>query len=321
MAAKFAALSDRARRRRWLVGLCLGLASACASAQQLYKYRDADGGWVYSDRQPAPGIAVESIGRAAAAEEATVRVVDVRRDGGVVLVAENTYHSPAQLAVRITLAENFGLDVPTGEIFVLPARSESELMRLPLVDTAAEGRLEYQFQYLPGDPAARHEPPAPYRLPYAQATRYPVSQAYPDQFTHTDPSSWHAIDFEMPIGTGIYAARGGIVTEVASNFRGAGTDLEIHGAAANFIRILHDDGTMALYAHLNSNSVRVVPGENVVRGQYIADSGNTGFTSGPHLHFVVQRNRDGAIVSVPVEFAAIDGSAIVLNSGDVPAAY
>jgi murein DD-endopeptidase MepM/ murein hydrolase activator NlpD len=51
-------------------------------------------------------------------------------------------------------------------------------------------------------------------------------------------------------------------------------------------------------------------GEHVTRGQYIADSGNTGFTSGPHLHFAVIRNTGLEDVSVPVEFAGIGGVAV-----------
>jgi murein DD-endopeptidase MepM/ murein hydrolase activator NlpD len=57
---------------------------------------------------------------------------------------------------------------------------------------------------------------------------------------------------------------------------------------------------MAIDGHLNWNTIRVTPGQHVTRGEYIADSGNTGFTTGPPLHFAVQRNRGGAIVSVRV---------------------
>jgi murein DD-endopeptidase MepM/ murein hydrolase activator NlpD len=87
------------------------------------------------------------------------------------------------------------------------------------------------------------------------------------------------------------------------------------------VRVLHEDGTMALYAHLSWNSIRVVPGERVARGQYLADSGNTGFSTGPHLHFVIQRNRGGAIVSVPVEFAGAAGSPVTLRRGAEYTAY
>ena len=78
------------------------------------------------------------------------------------------------------------------------------------------------------------------------------------------------------------------------------------------MRVLHDDGTMALYVHLNWNTIRVVPGQRVRRGEYLADSGNTGFSTGPHLHFVVQRNEGGALVAVPLEFAGADRRPVTL---------
>jgi murein DD-endopeptidase MepM/ murein hydrolase activator NlpD len=72
---------------------------------------------------------------------------------------------------------------------------------------------------------------------------------------------------------------------------------------ANVIEILHDDGTIAMYAHLHWDSIRVHIGEHVERGEYIANSGNTGFSSGPHLHFCVVRNASFMPVSVPIVFA------------------
>ena len=65
------------------------------------------------------------------------------------------------------------------------------------------------------------------------------------------------------------------------------------------MRILHDDGTMAMYAHLKPEGVLVRIGQRVHAGQPIGLSGNTGFTTGPHLHFAVQVNRGMRLESVP----------------------
>jgi murein DD-endopeptidase MepM/ murein hydrolase activator NlpD len=166
-----------------------------------------------------------------------------------------------------------------------------------------------------------HAPERPYRAPFAVANAYPISQTFPIGITHTTPDSYYAVDFAMPVGTDIYAARGGIVFEVAStNFRG-GTDPEQDGAAANLVRIMHDDGSHAVYAHLNWNTIRVRPGDRVERGEYIADSGNTGFTTGPHLHFAVMVNRGMRLESVPIVFEGPNFSEVVPATGNTLSAY
>ena len=60
--------------------------------------------------------------------------------------------------------------------------------------------------------------------------------------------------------------------------------------SGNYVRILHDDGTMGVYLHLMRGSVAVREGQRVEAGMQIGRSGNTGNSTGPHLHFVVQRN-------------------------------
>ncbi len=95
----------------------------------------------------------------------------------------------------------------------------------------------------------------------------------------------YAIDFEMPIGTPLVAARAGTVVAVRDHFAdGNDKDLE-----ENYVMVRHADSTVARYIHLTRGGALVRVGDVVPQGQRIALSGNTGQTGGPHLHFDVQR--------------------------------
>ena len=308
--------------RLWLLVLVLA-AGGSNSAQSLYKYRGENGEWIYTDRRPSddqPLAEVRELPKGM--DDPNVQVTHEFRDGEVQFTASNEYFSPVELVLALDDASGFGLpESEQDQTWILPARSNVELMQLEVVPGSPEASVEYRYTYFPGDPGAKHRPERAYRAPFAVAREHLVSQAYPTAITHTTPDSRHAVDFAMPIGTDIYAARGGTVVEVASsNYRG-GFDTTRDGAQANVVRILHEDGTFAIYAHLNWNTIRVQVGDQVVRGQYIADSGNTGFSSGPHLHFVVVRNSGLAMRSVAVVFEGQNGKAVTPQSGEILTAY
>ena len=291
-----------------------------ARAQTMYRYKDANGVWVYTDRKPGGEQEYQQQQIERRFEKPTVNLLQRSEENGVTLIAQNTYFGPVQIAFRLRPIENVSPSTRRSGLAVLPPRSETPLVVIGKSVDNVELRFDSEFQFIPGEPGIEHRPDQPYRLPYAPSTAVRVSQAYPVLKTHSDPASQYAIDFAMPIGTDVFAAREGVVIEVASDFFEAGTDYEVDGPRANIVRILHDDGTMGLYVHLNWNTIRVVPGQHVGRGEYLADSGNTGFTTGPHLHFVVQRNEGGALVAVPLEFASASGP-ITLVTGETYTAY
>jgi murein DD-endopeptidase MepM/ murein hydrolase activator NlpD len=184
----------------------------------------------------------------------------------------------------------------------------------------ASPEVRYRWKAVLGAPGAQHLPHEPYRAPFAVGASYRISQAYPTRETHNTPDSEYAVDLALPDGTPIYAAREGTVINLRHDaFRGSASSLMLD--QANMVEILHDDGTIAVYAHLHWDSVRVQPGQHVRRGQYIADSGNTGFTTGPHLHFAVIRNAGLTPVSVPLQFSGPGGTAVTPQQDAMLTAY
>lgn len=141
-----------------------------------------------------------------------------------------------------------------------------------------------------------------YSLPYAPGETFQVGQGYLEFPTHENE---YAIDWIMPEETPIHAARAGVVTEVIDSFSQSGLTEDLKNKG-NYIRIQHDDGSRALYYHLAQNGAKVKVGQKVEEGELIALSGNTGYSSTPHLHFLVDTLENGRYVSVPVLFKSGD---------------
>jgi murein DD-endopeptidase MepM/ murein hydrolase activator NlpD len=284
------------------------------AAQQVYRFKDERGQWVYTDRPPEGRRPAEALSIPAGASSPRIVVQPRSSAGGVALVAVNECRCVVEFGVRATGASG---NEQAARAVVGP---RSEQVLLELTAPPGTGEIRFDYGYVVGDPAATHDPPGPYRAPFAPARSFPVTQAPPDAITHRDPGSRNAVDIAMPVGTAVHAARDGLVVNVAHRFFRGGTTQEVRDEA-NFVQVLHDDGTTAVYAHLQMNTVRVRPGQRVQRGEYIANSGNTGFSSGPHLHFVVLRNAGLRSESVPVTFAGPRGAGVTPRSGQALTAY
>lgn len=306
-----------------LLAATITLFSGFSHAQTLYKYRGENGEWIYSDRKPADDGGVEVRRLESSFEQPDFSVTHELVDGGIEFVAHNAFYAPIEVRLKFDVLR--GMDQPDSNQtlrWVVEPRSDVQLLNLEIRPESEEAPyVEFRFEYMLGDPLAQHTAGDGYRAPFAAGVEFPITQAYPSTITHQSVDSRHAIDLAMPVGTDIVAARAGVVFDVAANNYRGGVDRERDAPAANIVRILHDDGTFALYAHLNWNSIRVKPGDRVRQGEYIADSGNTGFSSGPHLHFSVQKNAGLRIQSLPVWFKGIDANKVVPRTGDLLAAY
>ncbi|HRZ04756.1 MAG TPA: M23 family metallopeptidase [Candidatus Competibacteraceae bacterium] len=278
-----------------------------ALTKKLYKYQDAHGAWVFSDKPPAADVPATV--SALPVSESPVKV-SIRNRGTQetpVLAAINDYYGPIEVEISAERIENMRAEPPLPVRVVVPARTEMTVVALK--PTGPRWRYGYQVRAVLGDPTAVHRPEQPYAPPFAPGQRFPIGQAFDGVFSHQHPQSRYAVDLSLPLGTPVRAARAGVIMEVAGDFFDGGADPK-YQTQANAVRVLHEDGTMAVYAHLHPDSIRVSPGQRVERGAWLANSGNTGFSTGPHLHFAIQRNAGMELVSIPFKFAGANGSAI-----------
>ena len=108
---------------------------------------------------------------------------------------------------------------------------------------------------------------------YFGNTRFAKSGAY-------NGHGHNGVDFGTAIGTPVKAALSGVVVETGNTDAYKGCY-----SYGKWVLIKHGNGLASLYAHLSD--IRVKAGQRVNTGQIIAYSGNTGYTTGPHLHFTV----------------------------------
>ena len=151
--------------------------------------------------------------------------------------------------------------------------------------------------------------PDEFLLPLACGATRTVTQGNQSAYSHNGGSAY-AFDFGLPLNTSMLAMRAGTVAYVNEStqpgdacYDGGGQEC---ANEANYVVVRHGDGTTTLYAHINSASVS--PGDSVARGQEVARSGSTGWSTGPHAH--VQRQGDCGIwwcQSIPMEFADVGG--------------
>jgi murein DD-endopeptidase MepM/ murein hydrolase activator NlpD len=191
---------------------------------------------------------------------------------------------------------------------------QTEAFTLSPVDTNIDWTYSYTNYYKLGSSVAVPDDFV-YSLPYAPGTTRRITQGYDGKFSHQG-SNKYAIDWQMPEGTPVYAARGGLVVKIKDDSDRGGPNIKFD-PYNNYVLIRHDDGTLGHYCHLQKGGVIVRPGDIVKTGQLIAHSGNTGFSSGGHLHFCVFMTHDGLQrVSIPVKFRDDRGEAITLVEGE-----
>jgi len=123
-----------------------------------------------------------------------------------------------------------------------------------------------------------------YAIPFEMGKDVKVAQTYNTAFSH---KGLLAVDFKVKPGTPIHAARAGKVIDTKDDSKTVGLKAK-HEFMANYVVVLHDDGTIARYRHLEYKGVAVKVGQVVEVGDLLGYSGHTGYSMFPHLHFEVR---------------------------------
>ena len=290
-----------------LLGLGLGsIAFGAIAGGDVYKWTDSKGNVHYEDRNNPAANAVKLAPKVPPPDPTQFADLEVVRNGeSSDVYVSNRLGGPIEVALSLTESKNVFATPELPLRQMVPARSRVLMSRI-MPGPGEVASYAVGMSAMPGDPSAVASDVV-YALPMDEGSGWHVGQGFHGGFSHTDEQNRFAVDLIVPTGTPILAARDGVVMQVESGFDRAGLNKQKYAERANVVRILHDDGSMAVYAHLQENGVYVRVGERVGVGQQIAASGNTGYSSGPHLHFCVQVNAGMRLVSIPFRMVTSRG--------------
>ena len=154
---------------------------------------------------------------------------------------------------------------------------------------------------------------AKYVLPYPVGKAYTCSQGFNTSYSHYGSFSY-SVDFDMPIGTTVTAARKGRVVYIVEN----NSDNDQTPGHENIVIVMHEDSTYARYAHLTTNGALVQSNQLLMPGDTLGLSGNSGSSGAPHLHFDVTGTFTGrSDQTIPFDFMNTSPHPLGLERGVV----
>ncbi len=230
---------------------------------------------------------VQGIKRAAkiGSRNSVIVVGERNAKGEMVFEAENLNPYLVTLSLDFEKLTNLKANHSLPLYVELSGHTKKEILTLSTIVESSTTDYQSSYGWVKGSAFAQHDDAYIYSLPFATGTTVRVGQGYNGGLSHKGLSAY-AVDFSLPIGTPVYAAREGEVVgvDVSNNLGGASPEYRPY---MNYVNIRHSDGTLGNYYHLKFKGSAVKIGDVVKKGQLIAYSGNTGYTTAPHLHFSV----------------------------------
>ncbi len=246
-------------------------------------------------------------------DQKLIRISTQKASDQTQFFVENLQYADVTVTIEVEL-KNLASSKPLPFTATIPPRTKLKVFDVTPVVSKQDSSWAYTYYATWGSLTAVHDDSYVYTLPYAPGTAFPVSQGFHGKYSHTGGDSY-SIDFKMPEGTPVLAAREGVVVGVKDDSNKGGGDKKYEWDA-NYILIRHSDNTLGHYVHLQKGGVRVKIGDEVKVGQWIGLSGNTGHSTGAHLHFAVFKASTGKErETVPVKYRTDRLMAEVLSEG------
>lgn len=239
--------------------------------------------------------------------EIDIKIYSQEVENGYVLLADNAEICPVSVVLNLKL-NNMKSAKGDKVTFVIPANEKNYQLTLLSVENPRKSyEFSFRYQYHYGNTLQEtYDESFAYYLPYAKESAYLLWQGYNGRYSHQNEN---ALDFSMPVGTPIYAARDGWVIDLVEHNNRNCPDASC-GQFNNYLLVYHSDGTFAEYTHIKQNGALPKVGDRVEIGQLIAYSGNVGWSSGPHLHFVVFLQRISTRTTLKTQFRIGDGTQV-----------
>lgn len=235
------------------------------------------------------------------------RVIPEKSVDGVTLIMKSDYCIEFTVTLEATL-KNMTTSRPLPLTVDAAGRRSFVLAKFQQTDKTRAWSYDYRYYWEYGGRRNSTDNDADYAMPFGPG-RYVVMQGPRGTYSHFAGSgSENAVDWGVPEGTIVCAAREGRVVGVRDDSTVSGTDPKFK-QLGNYVIIKHADGTFADYHHLQPGGAMVKIGAEVKVGQPIGLSGATGFASKPHLHFAVFQAIDGKkVLSLPFRLKTDHGT-------------